>query len=82
MDGLKIVCSTSEKTKTLKNVLQNTTNCDRIVIMVGPEGGLAPLEEEKLISLGFVPVTLGSNIMRVETVPIFMLSVLNYEMME
>jgi len=82
LDGLKIVCSTSEKTKTLKNVLQNTTNCDRIVIMVGPEGGLAPLEEEKLISLGFVPVTLGSNIMRVETVPIFMLSVLNYEMME
>ena len=82
LDGLKIVCSTKEKSKSIKNVLQNTTNCDRMVIMVGPEGGISNNEEEKLISLGFMPVTLGSNIMRVETVPIFMLSVLNYEMME
>lgn len=82
LEGLKIVCSTKEKSKSIKNVLQNTTNCDRMVIMVGPEGGISNNEEEKLVSLGFIPVTLGSNIMRVETVPIFMLSVLNYEMME
>ena len=82
LDGLKIVCSTKEKSKTLKNVLQNTTNCDRMVMMVGPEGGLSLKEEDVLISLGFIPVTLGNNIMRVETVPIFMLSILNYEMME
>lgn len=80
--GLKILCSTKEKSKTLKNVLQNTTKCDRIVIMVGPEGGLSVKEEEQLLSLGFEAVTLGNNIMRVETVPIYMLSVLNYEMME
>jgi len=66
----------------LKNVLQNLEKYDRMVIMVGPEGGLSSFEEDKLISLGFVPVTLGDNIMRVETVPIFMLSVLNYEIME
>lgn len=82
LEGLKIVCSTKEKSKTLKNVLQNATNCDRMVMMVGPEGGLTPNEEDLLVSLGFIPVTLGNNIMRVETVPIFMLSVLNYEMME
>lgn len=82
LDGLKVVCSTKEKSKTIKNVLQNTTNCDRIIMMVGPEGGLTFKEEDLLISLGFIPVTLGNNIMRVETVPIFMLSVLNYEMME
>jgi 16S rRNA (uracil1498-N3)-methyltransferase len=50
--------------------------------MVGPEGGIAPKEEEYLISLNFIPVTLGSNIMRTETVPIYLLSVLNYEMRE
>ena len=76
------MCSTKEKSKTLKNILQNASNYDRMVIMVGPEGGLSSIEEEKLVSLGFETVTLGSNIMRVETVPIFMLSVLNYEMME
>lgn len=81
-DGLKIVCSTKEKSKTLKNVLHNQEKCDKMVIMVGPEGGLTSLEEDKLISLGFIPATLGDNIMRVETVPIFILSILNYEVME
>ena len=39
-------------------------------------------EAAKLIEKGFLPVSLGSNIMRVETVPIYLLSVLNYEIME
>jgi 16S rRNA (uracil1498-N3)-methyltransferase len=82
MDGIKIVCSTKEKSKSLKKVLQNAKDCDKIVLMVGPEGGIAPKEEEYLISLNFIPVTLGSNIMRTETVPIYLLSVLNYEMRE
>ena len=49
---------------------------------VGPEGGLTELEENKFIAKGFIPVSLGSNIMRVETVPIYLLSILNYEIME
>lgn len=82
IDGLKIVCSTKEKSNTLKKVLKNNLNCDRIVMCVGPEGGLTELEENKLIDKGFIPVSLGSNIMRVETVPIYLLSILNYEIME
>ncbi len=78
ISGLKIVCSTKENLKTIKNVLQNNTNCDKMVLMVGPEGGLEDLEEEKLINLGFIPVTLGKNILRVETVPIYLLSIINY----
>lgn len=78
ISGLKIVCSTKENLKTIKNVLQNNTNCDKMVLMVGPEGGLEDAEEEKLINLGFIPVTLGKNILRVETVPIYLLSIINY----
>lgn len=78
ISGLKIVCSTKENLKTIKNVLQNNTNCDKMVLMVGPEGGLEDVEEEKLINLGFIPVTLGKNILRVETVPIYLLSIINY----
>jgi len=51
-------------------------------IVVGPEGGLSTSEEDELNSLGFVSITLGKRIMRVETVPIFILSILNYELME
>ena len=78
ISGLKIVCSTKENLKTIKNVLQNNTNCDKMVLMVGPEGGLEDVEEEKLVNLGFIPVTLGKNILRVETVPIYLLSIINY----
>ena len=51
-------------------------------MLIGPEGGLTELEEDKLINMGFETVTLGNNILRVETVPIYLLSILNYELME
>lgn len=82
IEGLKIVCSTKEKSNSLKKVLKNNLNCDRIVMGIGPEGGLTLKEEDKFIKQGFIPVSLGSNIMRVETVPIYLLSILNYEIME
>ncbi len=80
MAGLKIVCSTKEKNNTLKKVLKNNLKCDKIIMVVGPEGGLTENEEQSLIELGFIPVSLGDNILRVETVPLYLLSILNYEM--
>ena len=81
-EGLKIVCSTKEKNNTIKKVLKNNLKCDTIVMLIGPEGGLTEQEEEILNNMGFELVTLGDNILRVETVPIYLLSVLNYELME
>ena len=62
--------------------LQSNQTCDKMVIVVGPEGGLADGEEKFLKENSFVPVTLGTRIMRVETAPLFVLSVINYEYME
>ncbi len=81
LSGFKIVLSTKEKDMTIKKVLKNNLNCDKIIMVVGPEGGLTDQEEKALNELGFVSVTLGQNIMRVETVPICLLSILNYELM-
>ena len=81
-DGVKLVCSTRENEKSIKNVMHNLNGCAKMYIVVGPEGGLSIDEEEKLNSMGFVSITLGKRIMRVETVPIFVLSILNYELME
>ena len=81
-DGVKLVCSTRENEKNIKNVMHNLNGCAKMYIVVGPEGGLSIDEESKLNSLGFVSVTLGKRIMRVETVPMYILSVLNYELME
>lgn len=82
MEGLKLVCSTVSNNNNLHILLQNHVNCDRIIVVIGPEGGLSTLEEETLMQIGFLPVRLGNNIMRVETVPIFFMSIINYEYME
>lgn len=82
IDGLKIVCSTKEKEKNIKLVMKNNKNCDKISVVIGPEGGLSEEEEKCLNELGFDSVTLGNRILRVESVPLFILSILNYEFME
>lgn len=82
LDGVKLVCSTTEKDKNLHFFLQSHNKCDKIILAVGPEGGFDPSEEEKFVENGFQRVSLGKRIMRVETVPIFLLSILNYLYME
>lgn len=81
-EGLKLICSTIENNNNLKKVLQANKKCVKINMIVGPEGGFEPNEEQNIINFGFIPVSLGNTIMRVETVPIFLLSVINYEYME
>lgn len=82
IEGLNLICSTSNFTQSIKKVVKNHKTCDKINVVIGPEGGLSEKEEEKLVSFGFTRVTLGNRIMRVETVPLYILSVLNYEFME
>ena len=81
-DGLKLICSTIVKENTIKRVFQNHKNCDKMSILIGPEGGLSEQEENWLIERNFVPITLGPRIMRVETVPLYLMSIINYEYME
>jgi 16S rRNA (uracil1498-N3)-methyltransferase len=46
-----------------------------ILMVIGPEGGWAPDEEAALIQAGAKPVSLGQNVLRVETAAIAMLAV-------
>lgn len=82
LKGLNLVCSTVEKENTIKKVFKNNLNCDKINMLIGPEGGISQKEEEILKSNGFIPITLGNRIMRVETVPLYLMSIINYEYME
>ena len=49
-----------------------------ITIIVGPEGGFDLQEVEKMQELGVVPCSIGNRILRSETAPIYMLSVIGY----
>ncbi len=82
IDGVKLICSTSEKTQNLKNIIKKCQNYDKIILVIGPEGGLSEKEEKYLKEIGFISISLGNRIMRVETVPLFLLSIFNYESME
>ena len=78
---LKILLSVNEMSKSLKNVLQEVSSYDTIIIVVGPEGGFDYLEEEKLINSGFIRVSLGKRVLRTETASLAAISMINYEWM-
>ena len=47
----------------------------RILLAVGPEGGFSPRERESALQGGFVPVGLGSRVLRTETAGLAALAV-------
>ncbi|WP_018923710.1 16S rRNA (uracil(1498)-N(3))-methyltransferase [Salsuginibacillus kocurii] len=49
-----------------------------LLIMVGPEGGVSQAEADQAMSAGFHPISLGPRILRTETAPQYVLSVLSY----
>ena len=80
--GLKgLVCDTNSK-EMIKTSLKTINKYDTINIVIGPEGGLSKNEIKYLNEIGFTSVSLGNRILRVETVPLYILSIINYELME
>lgn len=78
---VKILCNTNEMSKNIKKVLQDSKKSGTMLIVVGPEGGFSDTEVDFLSNNGFISVTLGENILRAETVPLYLLSIVNYEFM-
>jgi 16S rRNA (uracil1498-N3)-methyltransferase len=52
------------------------TSTRPVIVLSGPEGGLAPAEEAAALAAGFQPVTLGPRVLRAETAPLALLSAL------
>ena len=78
---LKILLSVNEKIKNIKNVLKENKKCDKIVIVIGPEGGFTENEEETLMENGYIRTSLGSRVLRTETASLAIVSMINYEWM-
>ena len=56
--------------------LKQVARADAAVLLIGPEGGLAPGEYQAAQAGGFEPVSLGPRILRTETAPVAALAVL------
>jgi len=50
----------------------------RVLILIGPEGGIDGLEFDMLIEVGFKEIGLGPRILRTETAPIYVMAALSY----
>lgn len=51
---------------------------DRILALLGPEGGFSASEAQLAETCGFLPLSLGPRILRAETAPIAAVSILQY----
>lgn len=78
---IKILCSVNEVSKNIKKVLEKLDISDRILFVVGAEGGFTDYEEELMIKHGFIRVSLSKNVLRTETAPLYILSVVSYNFM-
>ena len=78
---LKLICSLNENTQNIKKILQKNNKYDKILLVVGPEGGFDLKEENLLIQNGFKSISLGDTVLRAETAPIVASSMINYELM-
>ena len=78
----KFICSTTEKENLLPRLLNNVKKKEKILFVIGPEGGISPKEEQFLIDKDMIPVSLGNRIMRIETAAIYIASIINYYSLE
>jgi len=74
----KLVASTKEKVKMLNCYLQNMNSYAKIILVIGPEGGISEREETILNENGFDSVSFGNLIFRVETAAIYAASIFNF----
>ena len=75
---IKLVASTKEKDKLLNYYLQSIKDCAKIIMVIGPEGGISPKEETYLLENNYNPVSFGDLIFRVETAAIYAGAVFNF----
>lgn len=74
----KFICSTRNPKNLVNNYLQKQDDYAKMIFVIGPEGGIAPSEEDLLESYGYIPISLGKRIMRVETAAIYIASIISF----
>jgi 16S rRNA (uracil1498-N3)-methyltransferase len=69
-----------EGTTPIKAVLRSQGKSEKIVVLIGPEGGFSRAEADLARTQGFQPVSLGPTILRTETAAVAALSMIGYEL--
>lgn len=75
----KVILWEREEVSHFKSWLADTAPGDRIVAVVGPEGGFHETEVQKALNAGFAPVSMGRRILRSETAAVALVTLIQYE---
>ena len=68
---LKLIPTLEGKRKTLKGIFNNVSKeINTVIILIGPEGDFTPNEVALAESAGFLPISLGAQVLRVDTAAI------------
>jgi 16S rRNA (uracil1498-N3)-methyltransferase len=79
---LKIIFWEEESQRGIKKLLRDK-RCEGakdISVMIGPEGGFSRAEVESAVRSGFISVSLGRNVLKVETAAVTIISIIQYEL--
>lgn len=71
---LSLIASLADDPRNFRETLSAQPDLTSVTILIGPEGDFSPEETQAAIAAGFVPVTLGDLVLRVETATLFSLS--------
>lgn len=74
----RLVLYEKERETTMHSVMSSHMN-GQICVAIGPEGGIEEREADWLKEHGFIACTLGEHILRTETTPLVVLSIIFYE---
>jgi len=76
--SLKLLLWEGEKEQGLRELIEKTDKPETVSIIIGPEGGLTAAEAKNAAAAGYIPVTLGSRILRTETAGLAVVAILQY----
>ncbi len=79
MPGLKLIASLAPGAQPLRKTLLQHPGTAVVTMLVGPEGDFSAEETTAALAAGFLPVSLGSIVLRVETATFFCISALRYQ---
>ncbi len=76
---LKLIPNLMGERRTLKEALAGKKP-KNVLVLIGPEGDFSPEEISMAMKAGFMPVTFGDFVFRVETAAVYAAGVLRYEL--
>ena len=78
---VKVIFWEAEAERTIRQIFQGREGRpdDRYFFIVGPEGGFSGEEVSKAVEAGFLSVSIGKRVLKVETAVLSILAILQYE---